>query len=71
MKITIRLSESEEAKALPILYRRFSGMVLPGHVYVLDDSAVAALRDAGVELEELAAEGSAPNLAGALNGERV
>ena len=71
MKITIRLSKSEELKALPILYRRFSGMVLPGGVYVLDDSAVAALRKAGIDFEELAAEAATPTLVGAPDGERV
>jgi hypothetical protein len=71
MKTTIRLTKSEESKALPILYRHFSGMILPERVYVLDDSAVAALREAGVRFEELAAEGNAPKLTGALDGERV
>jgi hypothetical protein len=71
MKITVRFTKSEESKALPILYRRFSGMVLPDRVYVLDDSAVAALRNQGIHFEELAAEGAAPNLVGAPDGERV
>jgi hypothetical protein len=71
MKITIRLSKSEEAKALPILYRQFAGMVLPQRVYVLDDAAVAALRKAGIDFEELAAEGTAPAIVGARDGERI
>ncbi len=71
MKITIRFSESEEARALPILYRQFTGMVLPQRVYVLDDTTVVALRKAGIEFEELAAEGAAPTFAGATAGERI
>ncbi|HEY2413505.1 MAG TPA: hypothetical protein VGI40_14745 [Pirellulaceae bacterium] len=71
MKITIRFSKSEELKALPILLRHSSGMVLPDRVYVLEDSAVAALRDAGIHFEEIAADRAIPNVVGAQSGERI
>lgn len=71
MKLAIRFSKSEEAKALPILLRHSPGMVLPDRIYVLNAEAVSALRDAGVRFEELSAESDAPSLAGALSGARI
>ena len=71
MKQAIRLSKTEEAKALPILLRHSPGMVLPERMYVLSAEAVSALREAGVRFEELGAETDAPNLAGAPNGARI
>jgi len=71
MKMVIRLTKSEEAKALPILLRHSPGVVLSGRTYVLSGEAIEALRAAGVRFEELGTESEAPNLAGALTGERV
>jgi len=71
VKLVIRLSKGEEAKALPILLRHSPGMVLRDRTYVLNSEAVSALRDAGVRFEELNTEGDAPNLAGATNGARI
>ena len=42
MKLAIRFSKSEEAKALPILLRHSPGMVLPDRTYVLNAAAVSA-----------------------------
>ena len=70
MKLTIRFSKTEELKALPILLRHCSGMVLPDRTYVLDAQAIKALRRAKVRFEELGTESEAPNLAGAMTGER-
>ncbi len=52
MKVVIRLTEREEAKALPILLRHSPGVVLPGRTYVLGGEAVRALREAGVRFTE-------------------
>ena len=71
MKVVIRLTKAEEAKALPVLLRHSQGMVLPDRTYVLSRDATLALREAGVRFEELSAEGVVPNLSGALTGERV
>ena len=71
MKLAIRLSKTEEAKALPILLRHSPGMVLPDRTYVLSGEAVDALREAGVRFEELGTEADAPNLAGATSGARI
>jgi len=53
MKVTIRLSEREELKALPILLRHSAGTILPDHTYIISPAAVQALRDAGVKFVEL------------------
>lgn len=71
MGIAIRLTKSEELKALAILLRHSPGMLLGPRTYVLEPEAVNALRDAGVRFEELGANLAAPNLAGAASGERV
>jgi len=59
MKV-IQLTSREEEKALPILLRHSTGMVLPNRIYVLADEAVAALRNAGVRFTEVSREGNAP-----------
>jgi hypothetical protein len=58
MKVVIRLSAKQEAKALPILLRHSPGTVLPGRTYVISEEAARALRAAGVGFTELANEGS-------------
>ena len=63
MKVVIRMSKREELKALPILLRHSPGMVLRSHLYVLKEEAVAALRQAGINLTEVSREaGAAPPL---------
>ena len=71
MRLAIRLSKLEEAKALPILLRHSPGIVLPDRTYILSAEAVAALRQADIRFEELGTEADAPNLAGAANGARI
>lgn len=71
MDTVIRLSEREEARALPILLRHSQGMALPNRTYVLSDLAVEALRDAGVAFKELSRTGLSPAKEGAGSGERI
>jgi hypothetical protein len=71
VKLAIRFSKSEEAKALPILLRHSPGMVLANRTYVLSDEAVSALRDAGVRFEELSTDADAPSLTRAVSGARI
>jgi hypothetical protein len=59
MKVVIRFSEKEELKALPILLRKSSGMVLPKRTYILDDDAVRLLRKARVRFTEIAGDAEA------------
>ena len=67
---TIRFTKKEELKAIPILFRHSSGMMLPGDVYVISEEATRALRDAGVRFSELSRESSAPRSQG-VSGERI
>jgi len=71
MKVIIKLSVREEAKALPILLRHSPGMVLPERTYVLGEEAVLALQAAGVRFTEVSREDIAPDLAEAGSRERV
>jgi hypothetical protein len=48
MKVVIRLSEKQEAKALPIILRQSPGMVLPDRTYILSEDTVSRLRAAGI-----------------------
>jgi hypothetical protein len=48
MKVIIQLSNRKEAKALPVLLRHSSGMVLPNRTYIICEEAAQALRNAGV-----------------------
>ena len=69
MKVIVQFTSEAEQKALPILLRHSSGMVLPGRTYVLSDDALRALRRAGIQFTELSRETEAPSLEVA--GERV
>lgn len=71
MRVVIRTTAPEEAKALPILLRPLPGLVLPDRTYVLALEAVQALRDAGIAFTELGSEADTPGLEGAVSGERV
>lgn len=57
MKIVIRLTSKQEAKALPILLRHSSGTILPNRTYILNEAAVEALREAGVRFTEISRDG--------------
>lgn len=70
MKVIIRLTESAEARALPILLQNSPGMVLPRRTYVLSENALRALRAADVPFSEVGRETSAPDLE-EVAGERV
>ena len=71
MSVVVRFTSREEAKALPVLLRHSTGMVLPDRTYVLHQEAVEALRAADVHFTELGRETAAPSVAGAIAGERI
>jgi hypothetical protein len=70
MKIIIQLSREEEAKALPVLLRHSPGMILPERTYVLEEDAVASLRNVRIRFTQLSREALAPCLE-EVAGERV
>jgi hypothetical protein len=71
MKIAVRFSKTEELKAVPILMRHSTGMMLPGDVYVISAEAAEALRKAGVRFTEVTSEIAPPGREGAASGERI
>ena len=71
MKIVIRLTARNEAKALPILLRHSPGMGLPNRTYVINEDAARRLREVGIPFTELGNEGNAPELPGGVAGERI
>jgi hypothetical protein len=71
MKVVVRLSAKQEARALPILLRHSPGIVLPDHTYVIREEAARALREAGIEFTELGNETNAPGLEGIGSGESI
>ncbi|HEX5105917.1 MAG TPA: hypothetical protein VFV87_18995 [Pirellulaceae bacterium] len=62
MKLLIRLTKGEEARALPILLRRSPGVVLQDRTYLSSGDAVEALRQAGIRFGEISGESSSPGL---------
>lgn len=71
MRVVIRLTREEEAKALPILLRHSPGTVLPDRTYVISEKAAKELRLAGVDFVEVSRESNAPKLQGVRPGERI
>jgi hypothetical protein len=71
MQRIVQFSESEEARAIQILFRQFNGTILRDRVYVLSDRAVETLSQAGISFTELSRETAQPQLDGALAGERI
>ena len=71
MKMVIKMSASEEAKALPILLRHSPGIVLRDRTYVVSEEAARSLRLAGVQYTELSRESASPSIEGVSAGERI
>ena len=71
MKVVVRLSSSEELKALPILLRHSTGSILPDRTYVISEAAARTLRNAGVRFVELSRESNVPVLEGVAACERI
>ena len=71
MKVIIRLTAKEEARALPILLRHSPGAILPDRTYVVSEEAAKALRAAGVDFTEVSREATAPGHEEVGSGERI
>lgn len=71
MKVAVKFTKKEEEKAVPILFRHSAGMMLPGDIYLVSESAIEALRKGGVRFTEVSREAATPELAGAGTGERI
>jgi hypothetical protein len=53
VKVVIRLSTREEAKALPVILRDSPGMVLPNRTYILSEETLIKLQAEGVKYREI------------------
>jgi len=53
MNIVVQFTKDQEAQAIPILFRHSPGTILPNRTYVIDTSAVQALKDAGISYREV------------------
>lgn len=71
MKVVIRMSAREEAKALPILLRHSPGTILSERTYILADAAVQSLRKAGIRFTEISRDSAACTAGERLVGERI
>lgn len=71
MSVVLQFSKSEEAKALPLLLRHSPGTVLANRTYVVDETAIGILREAGIGFCEIAPAMTLPSAEGMPIGERV
>jgi hypothetical protein len=71
MNMILQFTAEDEAKALPILLRHSPGSILPNRVYVIDESAAQALRDAGVSYREVRPQLNLPAVEDMATGERI
>jgi hypothetical protein len=71
MKVVVRFTAKQEAKALPVLLRFSPGMILPNRTYILPEEAVLRLVHEGVSFTEISREAASISSEGASIGERV
>lgn len=71
MKVVVRFSSREEAKALPIILRHSPGMILPERTYILSEEVVQQLRNAKIKFTEISSEAITPFSSGVNAGERI
>jgi hypothetical protein len=71
MKVVVQFSARQEEKALPILLRHESGMMLPNRTYILSDSTISRLREANITFQEISRDGVLPSAGRAVTGERI
>ena len=71
MKIVIRVSDQDRARAWGFLVRNSLGTALPNNIFIVSDLAVLGLRRAGIDFTEIAREEDLVGTAGASASERV
>ena len=70
MKVVIRFSAKEEAKALPVILRGSPYVILRNRTYILGEEIVKKLVAAKIKFREVSRE-SITRAEGALSGERI
>jgi len=68
MKVVVRFTVKQEAKALPIILRHSPGMILKNRTYILSKEAVQKLREAKIKFREIGREAATEGVGA---GERI
>jgi hypothetical protein len=71
MKVVVRFTVKQEAKALPIILRHSAGMVLPERTYILPEAVLKSLRADGIKFTEIGRDAEGSYERGVLSGERI
>jgi hypothetical protein len=71
MKTVIQVEKADDARAWALLQRHSQGVALPNRTFVVSDSAVEALRQAGIRLTVLSDEVCALTEERVASGERI
>jgi hypothetical protein len=71
MKIVIRVTDQDRARAWGFLVRHSAGTALPNNTFIVSDLAVVGLRNAGIDFTEISREGELVAAAGAPKSERI
>ena len=71
MKVVVRFTAKQEAKALPVILRHSPGVVLPRRTYILSEAVVKMLTQEGIQFNEISRDAMSPIETGALTGGRV
>lgn len=71
MRIVLRVSARDSAKAWALLVRHSPGTALPNHTFIVSEEAARALRDAGIRFTEISRDVGQPTEGGTTAGERI
>jgi hypothetical protein len=71
MKVVIQVANDDDAKAWAILQRHSPGVAFPNRTFVINEEAMAALREAGVRFVMLSDDARIFSEEGVASGERI
>ena len=71
MKLVIRVSAKDRARAWGLLVRHSPGTALPNGTFIITQAAASALRRAGIEFTEISRDGVSVPFEGVPVGERI
>jgi hypothetical protein len=71
MSIVLQFNADQEAKALPIMLRHSPGTILSNRTYVVENSVVQVLREAGIGFREISPQINLPSFEDVPIGERI
>jgi hypothetical protein len=71
VNVVVQFSEEEELKSLGILLRHSPGTILRNRTYIIEASAMQALREAGVSFRQIQPQLNLPVIEESSIGERI